>query len=218
MQFGPRLYAQEDISDNFPKNWKQSVIRCVEKCERRSVLTSEDPTSLETPGTRIEYGLIDGISVQSTLAWLDELYRTLFLEIASAAVGTKLDVSHTPTNGININVLRGKGSRYEWHVDSNPVTGLLFLTTHEERDGGALVFKGHRSKTSIYPLAGLLLIFDARQSPHRVEPMLADALRLSAPMNFFWEGQSQHRPASLDQYLYGSLDTEKKEGATNAHV
>ena len=42
--------------------------------------------------------------------------------------------------GVILNVQRGTKMRFECHVDSNPLTGLLFLTDHAEGAGGELVF------------------------------------------------------------------------------
>ena len=66
--------------------------------------------------------------------------------------------------------------RFECHIDSNPLTGLLFCTDH--LTGGELVFAHdaeaadiaavERDCSVIRPHAGHLIFFDARRHPHYV--------------------------------------------------
>ena len=53
-------------------------------------------------------------------------------------MGQSVLTSDKTINGVNINVLQGIGSRYESHLDTNPLTGLLFATTHASEEGGQL--------------------------------------------------------------------------------
>ena len=100
-----------------------------------------------------------------------------------------------------------RNARYEWHVDSNPLTGLLFATTHDPGEGGQLLFKpdpvarpNESWSLHVSPRAGTLLIFDAREAAHVVTRLNAD-IRLSVPMNYYHRGK-QERPEDLDGYLY----------------
>jgi hypothetical protein len=105
--------------------------------------------------------------------------------------------------------------RFECHVDSNPLTGLLFCTDHGPGAGGELVF-GHdktaRSRADIEhscsvlrPQAGHLIFFDGREYPHYVRPLGADdEIRVVAVMNFYTdECPESTRPLELNRYLYG---------------
>ena len=77
--------------------------------------------------------------VQQGLPWLYELYRDQFLELASEAWGEPIDAGYDDRYGVVLNVQRGNTMRFECHVDSNPLTGLLFFTGHPD-GGGELVF------------------------------------------------------------------------------
>lgn len=106
--------------------------------------------------------------------------------------------------------------RFECHVDSNPLTGLLFCTDHPA--GGELVI-GHdtaatdiagvqRDCSVIRPQAGHLIFFDARHHPHYARPLAADSdTRVVAVMNFYTESCPEStRPKELNRHLYGDGD------------
>ena len=76
--------------------------------------------------------------VQQRLPWLYKLYRNDFLELAAQAWREPVKAAVDDRYGIVLNVQRGKTMRFECHVDSNPLTGLLFLTDHPA-GGGELV-------------------------------------------------------------------------------
>ncbi|MER7283922.1 2OG-Fe(II) oxygenase [Dactylosporangium sp. NPDC000244] len=112
-------------------------------------------------------------------------------------------------SAINVNVLR-TGNGYEWHVDSNPLTGLLFVTDQPAEGGGELVFRadpvtspGEDWELAVRPRAGELLLFDARRAAHAVMPVRGAADRVSVPMNFYYANAANGRPDCLDRYLYG---------------
>lgn len=104
--------------------------------------------------------------------------------------------------------------RYECHVDSNPVQGLLYVTTHKNGEGGELVVSNDESALGvngiledcqkIFPCSGDLVIFDARKNPHYVEPLKAsDGIRIAATMNFYTiDAPEQMRPTDLNKHLF----------------
>ena len=104
--------------------------------------------------------------------------------------------------------------RFECHVDSNPLTGLLFCTDHLAGEGGELVF-GHDLEAAdidsveqdcsvIQPHAGYLIFFDGRAHPHYARPLASDsAMRITAVMNFYTESCPESaRPAELRRPLF----------------
>ena len=118
-------------------------------------------------------------------------------------------------SGVNLNVLSGPGGRYELHYDSNPLTGLLFVTNHDEASGGQLQFKLNGQDLNLDPRRGTFVTFDARRLPHAVTPLTGDSLRITAPMNFYIEGEDQ-RPAGLDDYLYGENREQRQEAESGS--
>jgi 2OG-Fe(II) oxygenase superfamily len=112
-----------------------------------------------------------------------------------------------------LNVQRGTTMRFECHIDSNPLTGVLFCTDHA--GGGELVI-GHDADAAdiaaveedcsvVRPHSGHLILFDARQHPHYARPLTAESdMRVVAVMNFYTESCPEStRPRELNRHLYG---------------
>lgn len=190
------------LQDDLPANWQQQVLGVAERYARFAELRGGTSTSLEPAGTTITYRLLDGEAVARHLPWLNQLYRSELAALATKVSGRAMSVSSAVISGVNVNVLEGTRTRYERHVDSNPLTGLLFCTSHAVGEGGELVFTANRKELRIQPMAGTFLLFDARRSPHHVMPLRHDGLRISAPMNYFYEDERQARPDDLDATLY----------------
>ena len=104
--------------------------------------------------------------------------------------------------------------RFECHVDSNPVTGLLFFTSHPG-GGGELVI-GHnpsgsgveeleRDGTAVPPQAGQLIFFDGRTYPHYARSLVSESdVRVVAVMNFYTGSCPEStRPRDLNRHLFG---------------
>lgn len=190
------ILSRDDLGD---------VISAAISHGREAVLRGDVDTSLELPETRLMYRLMDGDQIEQVLPALDALYKGPLVELASSSFDVELSVSPVVRNGININIIEGASSRYEWHVDSNPITGLLAFTGSNAVTGGRLLFGQDAADQVALPLEeGQFLIFDARRVPHSVEPLHQDLTRITAPMNFFVEGAPIERPAGLDDALYGS--------------
>ena len=78
-------------------------------------------------------------------AW--HFYRGLFLDLAQEVVSVeRVTTARDARYGVVLNVQRGPDMRFECHVDSNPLTGLLFCTDHPA-GGGELVFAHDRDAT-----------------------------------------------------------------------
>ncbi|MBY8858787.1 2OG-Fe(II) oxygenase [Nocardia sp. CA2R105] len=191
-----------DVLDLLPADWRAQVDRVCRDRARPAELHGGTSTSLEPVGTVIGYRLLTGGNIAEYLPWMHELYRTSFRRIAERVSGLNLETDSSVTSAVNINVLDPGGQGYEWHIDSNPVTGLLFLSSHPDGEGGSLELRlSDDNLFSIPPRAGTLLVFDARRCPHRVSPP-TQAVRISAPMNYFVSGEPRYRPGDLDTALY----------------
>lgn len=105
--------------------------------------------------------------------------------------------------------------RFECHVDSNPLTGLLFCTDQPPGAGGELVFAHNpaaadidsvdRDCSVIRPQAGHLIFFDGRRYPHYARPLASKSgTRIVAVMNFYTESCPEStRPPELNRHLFG---------------
>lgn len=184
-----------------PKDWDKQIIEAVQAHGQNTVLDGNSATSLEAPGTKIELRVVMGECVLHEIPWLFDLYQRDFLSFASEAFDKDLIRCSSDDDAVNINSIKGTKSRYEWHRDTNPVTGLLFVETLAENAGGALVFKKHGESFRIYPQRGMFYCFDAREVPHAVEPLRSDLTRTSVPMNFYLSGGNAERDSELNKYL-----------------
>lgn len=192
-----------------PAGWTEQILSAIERSSSPAVLRGGTSTSLEPTGSDIEYRLLDGLTICDQLPWLDDLYRCELAQIASEVCGARMVPSDSIQSGVNLNVLDGPGGRYELHYDSNPLTGVLFVTGHTDQTGGQLLFRLAAGDLLLNPRPGTFITFDARQLPHAVTPLTGPGMRISAPMNYYLAGRIT-RSEDLDHYLYGPGATKTK--------
>jgi hypothetical protein len=157
---------------------------------------------------------VTSFTLQQRLVWLYSLYRGVFVELASQACGEPVQAALDDRYGVVLNVQRGTDMRFECHIDSNPVTGIIFFTEHPG-GGGELVF-GHDADASsvealerdcsvIRPQARQLIFFDGRSFPHYARPLNSDSdMRVVAAMNYYTQSSPETtRPVTLNRHLFG---------------
>jgi hypothetical protein len=198
-----------------PDGWQQDALRAATEAEvrpfGRTPVISREADDVQ----QVIRGRVHADQVASGLPWLCALYRGVFRELGEQATGRKVYAAADERYGTVLNVQHGTGMRFECHVDSNPLTGLLFCTDHGPGTGGELVF-GHdktarsltgieRSCSALRPQSGHLIFFDGREFPHYVRPLQADDdLRVVAVMNYYTdECPESTRPPELNRHLYG---------------
>jgi hypothetical protein len=136
--------------------------------------------------------------VRRDVPWLYEFYREDFVKLAEVVRKERVAPASDARYGVVLNVQRGNTMRFECHVDSNPLTGLLFCTDHLPGSGGELIIGNdpkapdvdavERDCSVIRPHAGHLIFFDGREQPHYARSLVADTgLRIVAIMNFYTE-------------------------------
>ena len=184
-------------------NWVSQIKEVAENFSYFVKLDGKSSTSREPADTEgAEVFVVEGDTIAEKLPWLHNLYQKEFLDFANANFKGLYDFAENIKSGTNINLLKGKNARYEWHVDSNPLTGVFFVTTHNKNDGGELIFKLPNEILTVYPKSGTLILFDAREIPHTVLPLQKSGIRISVPLNYYDRGQPQTRPDDLDSYIY----------------
>jgi hypothetical protein len=174
-----------DLNSQLPPGWEQDVRVAAAAADfrdfpRTPVLSREAADVLH-----IWRGRVHADQVQQLLPWLYRFYRDGFLELAGEACGERVMAAGDDRYGVVLNVQRGTSMRFECHIDSNPLTGLLFSV--------------------IRPHAGHLIFFDARKHPHYARPLAAENdMRVTAVMNFYTESYPEStRPRELNEHLYG---------------
>lgn len=188
--------------------------------ERSSSERTLTPTSVTSREARIDLQIpvltVAGAKLRTEIPWLYELYCSRLREIAQQLTSEEVSTAEDVRYGINLNVQRGRSMRYECHVDSNPIQGMLYFTDHPPGTGGELVVSNRgdvagkdevdADATRIYPVAGHLLLFDARRHTHYVEGVEDETgWRVAAAMNFYTESAPESdRPADLNRHLFGT--------------
>jgi hypothetical protein len=202
-----------DINDLLPVGWQQEVLSAaavadIREFPRTPVLSREDQEV-----SRVTRGRVHAEKLLDLLPWLDKAYRNEFLELANEVSSERVSVAQDDRYGVVLNVQRGSSMRFECHVDSNPLTGLLFCTGHKA--GGELVVAHdeaaeglvavERSCSVIRPYPGQLIFFDARSHPHYARVLAEESdTRVVAVMNFYTESFPEStRPQELNRHLYG---------------
>jgi hypothetical protein len=202
-----------DVTGSLPPNWQREISSVAtdadfRKFPRTPVLSREAPEV-----SYIHRGRVHADQVRDRLPWLYEAYRHEFLRLAAEAAQEHVLPARDDRYGIVLNVQQGTEMRFECHVDSNPLTGLLFCTDHTA--GGELVISHDQTAADIAavnqncsvirPHAGHLIYFDARKHPHYARALTAaSGTRIVAVMNFYTKSSPEStRPPELNRHLYG---------------
>jgi hypothetical protein len=205
-----------DLNGILPAGWLRDVSEAAGGADfrdfpRTPVLSREAPSVLQ-----IRRGRVHADEVRKGLPWLYHSYRSVFLELAREARAERVVAARDERYGVVLNVQRGTVERFECHIDSNPLTGLLFCTN--QKSGGELVFAHNPDAASvaaverdcsvIRPQAGHLIFFDGRHHPHYSRPLVRSSdTRVVAVMNFYTESCPEStRPRELNRHLYGDGD------------
>jgi hypothetical protein len=208
-----------DLASRLPDDWQQELIDAAAGADFREYPPTPILTRESTGVRSISRGRLHATSVRQRLPWLYELYRGHFLELARDASTEPVMAALDDRYGIVLNVQRGTTMRFECHVDSNPLTGLLFCTDHYAGAGGELVFAHdpaaadtgavERGCSVIRPQAGHLIFFDGRKHPHYARPLTSESeWRIVAVMNFYTMSCPEStRPAELNRHLFQQVLT-----------
>jgi hypothetical protein len=166
--------------------------------------------------TTLRRGRVSGEAVREHLPWLPQFYKSHFLEFAQRFTTEKVLAAKDHRYGVILNVAIGTEMRFECHVDSNPLEGLLFCTDQPPGAGGDLVIsndlhastfeEADRDATVIHPIAGHLIFFDARKHAHYVRPLSGSQdVRIVAAMNYYTDSSPEElRPTEINRYLFNS--------------
>jgi hypothetical protein len=202
-----------DLNNWLPSGWQRDVAAAAEDAEVRAFPRTPVISRESHDVQQVARGRVHADKVRHHLPWLFDAYRNEFLDLAREVGGKDVSAAQDDRYGVVLNVQRGAGMRFECHVDSNPLTGLLFCTDHQA--GGELVIANdpeaegidvvERNCSVIPPHAGHLIFFGAQRYPHYARVLTTDSeTRIVAVMNFYTEYFPEStRPRELNRHLYG---------------
>jgi hypothetical protein len=201
-----------DLASRLPNGWQQELADAAAAADFREYPPTPILTRESADVHSVFRGRLHAADVRRRLPWLYESYRGHFLELAREASAEPVVAALDDRYGIVLNVQRGRAMRFECHVDSNPLTGLLFGTDHQA--GGELIFAHdpaaagtsavERDCSVIRPQAGHLIFFDGRRHPHFARPLTKESeSRIVAVMNFYTMSCPEStRPLALNHHLF----------------
>lgn len=170
-----------DVASVLPAGWRADILSLVDQRLKTTVIRAVSSTSRESEtDVDIPIHTVDAEVVARCLPWLTDLYAGLFRDLAGRLVGEPVVVSAEAFRGPRIQVQRGTADWYEAHVDTCPITGLLYVTDQPEGAGGELVVANagdvegrqevDRDAALIRPAAGQIVYFDGRRRTHMCGP------------------------------------------------
>ena len=212
----PFVWHTYDVRPILPGTWQEDLLAIAGRDARDRTLAPTSITSREAPGVAgVPVSTVGGETLRRLAPWLFDLYEGEFRELAQLLSDEPVTTATRDRIAVHLNVQRGRHMRYEAHVDSNPIEGLLYVTSHPAGAGGELVVDQageavgldeiNVTPAVIYPTAGYLVFFDARRHSHYVSPLAQDTdVRVVAAMNFYTPSCPESaRPADLDRHLFG---------------
>jgi hypothetical protein len=207
--------AEFNVVSWLPEGWQHDIMTVAAEAECRAFPRTPVLSREAQEIDHVPRGRVHADQVRRGLPWLYRLYRSRILELAASISAEAVRPAGDDRYGVVLNVQRGTEMRFECHIDSNPLTGLLFLTDHAADAGGELVFAldenadsvaaVERDCVAIRPRAGLLIFFDGRRHPHYARALRSESdVRVVAVMNFYTESYPEStRPRELNRHLYG---------------
>jgi hypothetical protein len=205
-----------DARNLLPEGWQADIRSIAEKFATNRVLHPRSVTSRESADVvGVKVMTVGGRIIRRELPWLHTFYEHEFRALGSLCVQEPVASAQDDRYGVNLNVQLGNEMRYECHVDSNPLEGLLYVTDHSDGRGGELVVANNTEAhsvqevdsdcTLVIPREGRLLFFDARRHPHYVRPLQdPSAVRIVVAMNYYLPSWPESmRPPDLNRHLFG---------------
>ncbi len=205
-----------DINSVLPVQWKEDIKNVADTYGIDKFLLPRSVTSREANmNEKILVRTVNGAVLRQHLPWLYDLYAGYFKDLIQKHHAETVAIAKNDLYGATLNIQSGVNMRYESHVDSNPIEGLLYVTSHPQGAGGELVVANNSVARSVaeidtdcsivYPQSGNIIYFDARRFPHYVRPLVSNnEKRIVVAMNYYLPSAiEENRPADLNDHLFG---------------
>lgn len=165
---------------------------------RRVYETPADPAILNDGGLFDHY-IVDGFECRAIFPDMHHVYAMTADLVAHL---TELEVIASPyeRSAVNVNRYDPPTGQMSAHYDSNPISGILYMTTLP--DGGT-TFLGEDGEPfhQELPVAGDLLVFKGRTIKHRSD-QVRSGVKVVGVWNFYTR-EDTWRPTGMDDFMYG---------------
>lgn len=167
--------------------------------------TNRDAAAGTDKGGAYHHHVIEGDVVRTRLPLLWGWYESVRW-LAEAVTMRPVILSPYDRSAVNVKVYT-EGDEQGWHLDTNAVTALLYLTDVPAKYGTILLPVPRHPEDEPDPVqhavtAGTLLLMQGRRVLHRVPKLGPDApLRITAPLNLYHPDDTW-RPADIDDVVY----------------
>ena len=203
-----------DLRSELPSAWQDGIMDFVGRHADNRVITPVSVTSRERSASiALPVHFIGGAAASRRFPWLRDMYYGSFREAVQLVSSERVLPARNVDIGINLNMQCGNDERYECHVDACPLTAILYATDHPIGTGGDLVVANRgdvqgreeveANATRVHPVAGQLIVFDARHYTHYVAPLMdADGIRIAIAMSYYTPSYPEElRPVDLDSHI-----------------
>jgi 2OG-Fe(II) oxygenase superfamily len=203
-----------DFRSDLPAAWQSGIVDFVGRYADDRVITPVSVTSRERSASiALPVHFIGGAAASRRFRWLRDMYYGAFREAVQLVSSERVIPARSLDVGINLNMQCGNDERYECHVDACPLTAILYATDHPIGTGGDLMVanrgdvrgreKVDANATRVHPVAGQLIVFDARLYTHYVAPLTdAGGVRIAIAMSYYTPSYPEEmRPADLDSHI-----------------
>lgn len=171
-----------------------NVLSCLdmEKFHRR--------TSVGPDEQKVDYTILDTYQTFNLFPSLCGVYVD-GPEIISEIADQEVILSPHALSAMNLCVYR-QNETIGKHVDTNPVSALLFLS-----EGAPLMIETFYGIVELSPVVGHMAVFQGRLCAHWVPPVDREQFRVTAPMNYYLPHDT-HRPDYIDRISYYNMSYE----------
>lgn len=164
-----------------------------------------DNWTYQQDGERHAYAMVGGRAVRRHLAEMGHWYRAL-VPLVSVVTFEDVRTSGHEESDVNVLLYDRPGDAIGWHLDTNPVTVLVYLTDNTE--GGTecrLLARRPEEATErtrvIRPEAGAVLLMQGRRVWHRGLPLVTE--RKAVAVWNYYTADDDWRPDGFDDVIYG---------------
>ncbi|MEM7051413.1 MAG: hypothetical protein AAF604_17215 [Acidobacteriota bacterium] len=143
--------------------------------------------------------VFDRFATDQVIPELEAFYQALLPILASATGSTWLE-SPFARSAYTVKIYQPESCSQGWHVDTNSLTALLYLTTNAQ--GGETVIRGLDGQVHrVRPVAGSLLLMDGVRCEHRAEPVELTP-KVVCLLNYY-DHHPQRRDLEMDGLAFG---------------